>query len=159
MTATAITVEGYTDTPPKPGTTPGTARFTLIHFPATPDRAAPEAPEALLECSTTHPGLTHFLLNQVQPGDLLHVTGTLTRPPDDTGLARLQVETLNVRDVAPPVLDPLAVERSGSYFYVLDARSHQVPVFTHAGKWIGQANTPDAVGHLTGTLTTRPRHD
>ncbi|MBK3590490.1 hypothetical protein JHN49_45430, partial [Streptomyces sp. MBT57] len=104
-------------------------------------------------------GLTHLLLSQVQPGDLLHLTGTLTRPPDETGPARLQVETLEVRDVTLPVLAPLAMERSGSYVYVLDATDPQVPVFTHAGKWIGQADTPDAVGHLTGTLTRRRRHD
>ncbi|MGW1090800.1 hypothetical protein ACWD4L_32005 [Streptomyces sp. NPDC002596] len=90
---------------PAPGTGWGTARFDLIHSPADADRIAPDAPDTVYACTTGDPDLANVLLREIQPGDLLRVTGTVVQPDDPGAPARFNVDGLEVLEAAPaPVI-------------------------------------------------------
>ncbi|MEU3774221.1 hypothetical protein AB0F11_13635 [Streptomyces sp. NPDC032472] len=146
---THLAIDGYVDAIPAPGTSWGTATFDLIHSPADADRIAPETPDTVYACTTADPRITGVLLREIQPGDLLRVTGTLVQPTTEGAPARLTVDALEVLNAAPaPVLYDLVLERWGNYATVFNADRDSVPVFTVDGKWIGEAPTPDAISDL-----------
>ncbi|MEU8509257.1 hypothetical protein AB0C40_32085 [Streptomyces brevispora] len=143
---THLAIDGYVDQIPAPGTGWGTARFDLVHSPIDADRIAPDTPDTVYACTTDDPDLAAALLNEIQPGDLLRVTGTLTQSDNPEAPARLAVDGLEVLEAAPlPVLYDLVLERWGGYAAVFDADRDAVPVFTVDGKWVGEAASPDVI--------------
>ncbi|MFF3517486.1 hypothetical protein [Streptomyces sp. NPDC002573] len=75
---TGRAVDGWVDAIPAPGPR-GTATFDLIVRPADADTVAPDAPDTVVSCISGDPRITRELLNGLQPGDLLRVTGTLVQ--------------------------------------------------------------------------------
>ncbi len=146
---THLAIDGYVDAIPAPGTSWGTARFDLIHSPADADRIAPDTPDTVYACTTGDPRIADVLLREIQPGDLVRVTGTLVPPDGPEAPARFTVDGLEVLEAAPaPVVYGLVLERFGNYVVVFDADRDQVPVFTASGRWVGEAATADAIGDL-----------
>ncbi|MEU0218551.1 hypothetical protein ABZ281_27110 [Streptomyces sp. NPDC006265] len=138
------TVDGYLDTVPTPGGAPYTARFQLVVSP-TDD----VVDDVIWSCITSKPGIAHALLTEIQPGDLLHVSGVLTQPDDPAEPARLTVDALEVLTAAPArALKEMVLDRYGDYVVVFDADTDAVPVFTALGQWVGEAKSPDAIGPL-----------
>ncbi|MFE7245623.1 hypothetical protein [Streptomyces sp. NPDC057580] len=86
---------------PAPGTGWGTAHFDLIHSPADADRIAPDTPDTVYACITGDPDLADVLLREIQPGDLLRVTGTVVQPDDPGAPAQFTVDGLDVLEAAP----------------------------------------------------------
>ncbi|MER7048956.1 hypothetical protein [Streptomyces jumonjinensis] len=145
-------IDGYVDAIPAPGTRWGTARFDLIRSPADPDAVAPDTPDTVYACTTQDPRIADLLLSEIQPGDLLRVTGTIVQPDAPTAPAHVSVDALEVLQAAPaPVLLDLVLERWGNYAAVFDADRDAVPVFTTSGQWVGEATSPDAVAALIDT--------
>lgn len=104
-------------------------------------------------CTTADPRITDVLLREIQPGDLLRVTGTVLQPTTEGAPAQFSVDALEVLDTAPlPVLHDLVLERWGNYATAFDADRDTVPVFTVDGKWIGEAASPDAILDLIDTF-------
>lgn len=73
-------VDGWVDAIPVPGPR-DTATFDLVVRPADFDTADEDAPDTVITCTSSNPGITHELLTAIQPGDLLRATGTLLQPP------------------------------------------------------------------------------
>ncbi|MFI7178949.1 hypothetical protein [Streptomyces spororaveus] len=108
-------------------------------------------------CTTGDPRIAEVLLRDIQPGDLLRVTGTIVQPDAPGAPARLTVDALEVLDTAPlPVLHDLVLESWGNYATVFDADRDTVPVFTVDGKWIGEAASPDAISDLIDAFENGP---
>ncbi|MEU9983759.1 hypothetical protein [Streptomyces sp. NPDC050856] len=146
---THLAIDGYVDAIPAPGTGWGTARFDLTHSPADADRITPDTPDTVYACTTADPDLADVLLREIQPGDLLRVTGTLVQPDVPQAPAHFTVDGLEVLEAAPaPVVYGLVLERFGSYLVVFDVDRDQVPVFTASGRWVGEAANPDAISDL-----------
>ncbi|MFD3622755.1 hypothetical protein ACFWWT_48135 [Streptomyces sp. NPDC058676] len=142
-----LTVDGYLDTVPTPGAAPCTARFQLIVSPT--DDAVDDV---IWSCTTSKPGIVHALLTEIQPGDLLHVSGVLTQPDNPAEPARLTVDALEVLATAPArALREMVLDRYGDYVVVFDADTDAVPVFTAHGQWVGTAESPDTIGTLIET--------
>ncbi|MFJ8692850.1 hypothetical protein [Streptomyces roseolilacinus] len=136
---THLAIDGYVDAIPAPGSGWGTARFDLIHSPADADAIARDVPDTVYACTTGYPRIADVLLREIQPGDLLRVTGTLVQPDDRQAPARFTVDGLEVLKAAPaPVVHGLVLERFGNYV-VVDADRDQVPVLTAFGRWVGEA--------------------
>ncbi|MEU7649912.1 hypothetical protein [Streptomyces huasconensis] len=130
MDTTRLTIDGYLDTVPVPGTSPGTARFELIVSP-TDDITD----DAAWSCSTGDPRIAHELLNALQPGDQLRITGTLLQSSGASTLARFTVDALEVLAPAPVrALQEMVLDRYGDYVVVFDADTDTVPVFTALGQ-------------------------
>jgi hypothetical protein len=141
-------VEGWVDAIPAPGPH-GTATFDLIVRPADIDALPDDAPDTVVSCISADARITHELLNGIQPGDLLRVTGTLARPSASGESARLTVAVLEVLDTGLiPVLRDLVMDRYGDYCVIFDADIDKVPVFTAQGQWVGRADNPDAIATL-----------
>jgi hypothetical protein len=141
---TTLTVDGYLDTVPTPGDAPYTARFQLIVSPA--DDAVDDV---TWSCITSNPGITHTLLTETRPGDLLHVSGILIQPDTPAEPARFTVDALEILAPAPArALREMVLDRYGIYVVVFDADTDAVPVFTSLGQWVGMAESPDAIGTL-----------
>ena len=141
-------VDGWVDAIPAPGPR-GTATFDLVVRPADPDSLAPDVPDTVVTCTSADPRITHELLNRIQPGDLLHVTGILVQPPAPGEPARFTVDALEVLDTAlVPVLREMVMDRYGDYCVVFDVDHDQVPVFTALGQWVGLADNPDTITRL-----------
>ncbi|MDX3698118.1 hypothetical protein PV726_49960 [Streptomyces europaeiscabiei] len=139
-----LTVDGFLDTVPTPGDAPYTARFQLIVSP-THD----VVDDVTWTCTTSKPRITHALLTEIQPGDLLHVSGVLTQPDSATEPARLTVDALEVLANAPArALKEMVLDRYGNYVVVFDADTDAVPVFTALGQWVGMVDSPDTIGTL-----------
>lgn len=146
---TNLAIDGYVDAIPAPGTDWGTAVFNLIHSPVDADRIAPDAPDTVYACTTADPRIAEVLLREIQPGDLVRVTGTLVQPRDPDAPARFTVDGLEVLEVAPASVPyDLVLERFGGYVAVFDADRDTVPVFTVSGRWVGEAASPDAISDL-----------
>ncbi|MFE9222789.1 hypothetical protein ACFYN3_41770 [Streptomyces lavendulae] len=146
---THFAIDGYVDAIPAPGTNWGTAVFDLIHYPADADRIAPDTPDTVYACTTADPRIAEVLLREIQPGDLLRVTGTVAQSDAPGAPARLTVDALEVLEAAPaPVLYDLVIERWGNYATVFDADRDAVPVFTVDREWVGEAASPDAISDL-----------
>ncbi|WP_328786082.1 hypothetical protein OHT68_48985 (plasmid) [Streptomyces canus] len=144
MDTKPLTIDGYLDTVPTPGDAPYTARFQLIVSP-TDDIVD----DITWSCTTNKPWIAHALLNEIQPGDLLHVSGVLTQPDNPTEPASFTVEALKVLANAPArALQEMVLDRYGDYVVVFDADTGTVPVFTALGQWVGMAESPDAIGTL-----------
>ncbi|MEU4655066.1 hypothetical protein AB0G32_14200 [Streptomyces sp. NPDC023723] len=139
-----LTVDGFLDTAPTPGAAPYTARFQLIVSP-TDD----VVDDVSWSCTTSKPGIAHALLTEIQPGDLLHVSGVLTQPDNPAEPARLTVDALEVLATTPArALQEMVFDRYGDYVVVFDADTDAVPVFTAQGQWVGEAESPDTIGTL-----------
>lgn len=144
MSTMPFTVDGFLDTVPTPGDAPGTARFQLIVSPT--DDAVDDV---VWSCTTGTAHIAYALLTEIQPGDLLHVSGLLTQPDDQAEPARLTVDALEVLATAPArALQEMVLDRYGDYVVVFDADTDTVPVFTALGQWVGMAATPDVIGTL-----------
>ncbi|UDM05580.1 hypothetical protein [Streptomyces longhuiensis] len=144
MNTKPLTVDGYLDTIPAPGDALGTARFQRIASPT--DDAVDDV---IWSCTTGNPRIAHLLLTEIQPGDLLHVSGFLTQPDHPADPARLTIDALEVLATAPArALQEMVLDRYGDYVVVFDADTDAVPVFTSSGHWVGMAESPDIVGTL-----------
>ncbi|MGW0538083.1 hypothetical protein [Streptomyces sp. NPDC003032] len=144
MDTKPLTIDGFLDTVPVPGTSPGTARFELIVSPT--DNIADDA---AWSCSTGDPRIAHELLNALQPGDQLRVTGVLLQSSGPGALARFTVDALEVLAPAPArALQEMVLDRYGDYVVIFDADTDTVPVFTALGQWVGWATSPDAITTL-----------
>ncbi|MFE4825182.1 hypothetical protein ACFRFU_54625 [Streptomyces sp. NPDC056704] len=144
MDTKPFTVDGFLDTVPTPGDAPYSARFQLVVSP-TDD----VVDDVIWSCTTSKPGIAHTLLTEIQPGDLLHVSGVLTQPNDPAEPARLTVDALELLATAPArALEEMVLDRYGDYVVVFDADTDAVPVFTALGQWVGMAESPDAIGTL-----------
>jgi hypothetical protein len=148
MDTTHVAVDGYVDAVPTPGPK-DTATFELIVSPANADDAAPDTPDTVLSCTTGDPSITHVLLTEVQPGDLLRVSGTAVQPEGPGEPAHLTIDALEVLTAASP--HDLVLDRYGSYCVVFDAETDDVPVFTVDGAWVGVAADPGAIRDLIDT--------
>ncbi|OLO25525.1 hypothetical protein PZ61_0238265 [Streptomyces sp. MNU77] len=97
-----------------------------------------------------NPAATELILHRAQLGDLLRISGTVTKPSSPGTPPHLRVHAIDVLDTAPPLthLKATVLERYGIYVLVFDADRHEVPVFTTTGRWVGEAATHDAIGHL-----------
>ncbi|MFG2878866.1 hypothetical protein ACGFYU_28345 [Streptomyces sp. NPDC048337] len=141
-------LDGWVDAIPAPGPH-GTATFDLVVRPADFDTADEDAPDTIVTCTSSNPGITHELLTGIQPGDLLRATGTLIQPPTPGEPARLTVDGLEVLSTALiPVLHDMVLDRYGDYCVVFHADRDQAPVFTVHGTWVGLADNPDAITTL-----------
>jgi hypothetical protein len=148
MDTTYVAVDGWVDAIPTPGPR-GTARFDLTVLPADADTAAPDAPDTVVSCTAQNPRIAHEVLTDVQPGDLLRVTGMLVQPLVPGEPARLTVDVLEVLDAAQvPILRDMVLDRYGDYVVIFDTDRDQVPVFTALGQWVGTAENPDAIATL-----------
>ncbi|MGK5628564.1 hypothetical protein [Streptomyces sp. URMC 123] len=146
---THLAIDGYVDAIPAPGAGWGTARFTLIHSPADAGTRAPDAPDTVYACTTADPRIADVLLREIQPGDLVRVTGIVVQPADPGAPAHFAVDALEVLETAPALaLYGLVLERWGNCVAVFDADRDAVPVFTASGRWVGEAASPDAISDL-----------
>lgn len=146
---THLAIDGYVDAIPAPGTSWGTARFDLIYSPADADYIAPDTPDTVYACATGDPRIADVLLREIQPGDLLRVTGILVQLDDPEAPAHFTVDGLEVLEAAPAsVIYDLVLDRFGMYVVIFDVDRYQVPVFTTSGRWVGEAASPDAIGDL-----------
>ena len=144
MDTNPLTVDGFLCTVPAPGDGPGTARFQLV-VSLTDD----VVDDVVWSCTTSNPRIAHALLTEIQPGDLLHVSGTLVQPSDTGEAAQLTVDALEVLAAAPTrALQEMVLDRYGDYVVVFDADTEAVPVFTTGGQWVGTAESPDVIGTL-----------
>lgn len=144
-----IPLDGYLDTTPEPGTHPAAAHFDLIRLPDHPGTTEPDSCAPVFACTTETPAATELILHRAQPGDLLRISGTVTEPGSPGTPPHLRVHAIDVLDTAPlTTLGATAVERYGNYVVVFDADRNEVPVFTTAGRWVGETTTPGSIGHL-----------
>ncbi|MFE7948224.1 hypothetical protein [Streptomyces sp. NPDC057426] len=145
MTAIPLALDGYLDDLPVPGDDGTIARFRVISSP-TDD----VADETVFACSTVEPFIAYALLTEIQPGDLVRISGYLTFPDRlDQGGPRLAVDSLELLAPAPArYLVEMVLDRYGPYIVVLDPEADAVPVFTEAGTWVGHAPNPDAITDL-----------
>jgi hypothetical protein len=144
MDTKPLTIDGFLDTVPTPGDAPYTARFQLVVSP-TDD----VVDDVIWSCTTGNPRIAHALLTEIQPGDLLHISGVLTQPDNPAEPARLTVDALEVLATAPArALQEMVLDRYGDYVVVFDANTDAVPVFTALGQWVGMAESPDAISTL-----------
>ncbi|MGC5359528.1 hypothetical protein ACPXCS_36950 [Streptomyces sp. DT190] len=142
-------IDGWVDGRPAPGPRIGTATFDLIVRPDDIDALPDDAPDTVVTCTSGDPRITHELLNGIQPGDLLRVTGTLVQPQTPGDPARLTVDALEVLDTGLiPVLRDMVMDRYGDYCVIFDADTEKAPVFTALGQWVGEADNPDAIATL-----------
>jgi hypothetical protein len=141
-------VDGWVDAIPAPGPR-GTASFDMVVRPADADTIDQDAPDTVVACTSGESWIVHELLNGIQPGDLLRVTGTLVQPQASGEPARLTVDVLEVLDTAlVPVLRDMVMDRYADYCVIFDADTDAVPVFTALGQWVGLADNPDAITTL-----------
>ncbi|MEV6383127.1 hypothetical protein AB0M31_27415 [Streptomyces sp. NPDC051773] len=144
MDTKPLTVDGFLDTVPTPGDAPYTARFQLVVSP-TDD----VVDDVIWSCTTSDPRIAHALLTEIQPGDLLHVSGLLTQNDDPAKPTRLTVDSLEVLATAPArALGEMVLDRYGDYVVVFEPDTDAVPVFTALGQWVGMAESPDSIGTL-----------
>ncbi|MFJ3673716.1 hypothetical protein ACIPSE_45465 [Streptomyces sp. NPDC090106] len=144
MDIKALDIDGFLFTIPSPGNDPGTARFELV-VSLTDDLED----DVTWSCTTSDPRIAHALLTDINPGDLLHVSGFLTEFDDPDRPDRLLVEALEVLAPAPARdLPEMVLDWHGDYIVVFDAGIETVPVFTAAGQWVGTAESPDTIGTL-----------
>jgi hypothetical protein len=96
-----ITFEGHLNEEPVPGNTPGTAFWRLVstHTERITD-------QVIMPCTTSDPEMAYLLLNELEQGDLLRVTGHLILPNTAAGTFRLQIEALEVLWEAPTLGSP-----------------------------------------------------
>ncbi|MFE4540680.1 hypothetical protein ACFRKB_37380 [Streptomyces scopuliridis] len=162
MDAVPLTIDGYLDSEagPAPGDTTGvTAVFRIVHSPS-----AELEDELVLPCAAADPRIVHALLNDLEPGDLLRLSGTLTLPHSTTGM-QLHVDTLDVLATVPlrttgqagPEAPHLTFDRYGAYAAVSRSDTSAVQLWTEAGAWIGTATDPAAIGSLIDSYENTTR--
>ncbi|MFE5027907.1 hypothetical protein ACFRAO_32465 [Streptomyces sp. NPDC056656] len=149
-----VTIFGFIDALPIPGSLPGTAQFTLLHSPT--EEAEWEQPDTAFTCTTHSPEVTEELLTIIRMGDLVQVTGTLAPPGASDTLASVLVDAMEVLVPAPlgSCFD-LILERYGPYVFAFDAGCDAVPVWTESGAWVGLADTS---AHIIGLIDAWEQH-
>lgn len=151
---THVVIDGYVDAIPAPGTGWGTACLDLIHSPADADRIAPDTPDTVYACTTGDPRIADLLLREIQPGDLLRVTGTIVQPDAPGAPARLTVDALEVLDAAPaPVLHGLVLECWSDYV----SSSTQTATPCRCSQRPGRGSACPPVPTRSSTSSTRTR--
>ncbi|MFE5096674.1 hypothetical protein ACFRCI_41770 [Streptomyces sp. NPDC056638] len=144
MDTKPLTVDGFLYTVPTPGTRPGTAQFELISSPT-----GDPGDDTVFSCTTEESRIAYALLTEMQPGDLLHVSGTLAQPGATGETAQLTVDALEVLATAPARAPrEMVLDRYGDYVVIFDADTDAVPVFTAQGQWVGLADNPDTITTL-----------
>jgi hypothetical protein len=84
--------------------------------------------DVIWSCTTSKPGIVHELLTEIQPGDLLHVSGVLTQPHNAAEPARLTADALEALATAPArALQETVLDRYGDYVVVFDPDTGAVP--------------------------------
>lgn len=141
MDAIPLVLDGYLDTVAVPGTTEGTTAGFRLTVSPTED----VSDEAILPCTTGDSRIAHALLTEIQPGDLLRVSGTLSVPGSSDGIIRLHVDALEVLS-GSPMRGDMVLDRYGPYVVVFDTET--VPVFTATGIWVGAAKDPDLISDV-----------
>ncbi|MFF2520112.1 hypothetical protein [Streptomyces sp. NPDC058086] len=137
-----VAVDGWVDAIPAPGPR-GTATFDLIVRAADADTAVTETPDTVVSCTSGAPQITHALLTDIQPGDLVRVSGSLVQPQAPGEAARLTVHCLEVLGTALiPVLNDMVLDRYGDYVVIFDADHNQVPVYAGLRPCTGSALAP-----------------
>ncbi|MGC5041063.1 hypothetical protein ACLQ2C_36610 [Streptomyces sp. DT73] len=101
LTAIPFVLDGYLTADTRPGERPGTASWRLTCSAGVDYRVD----EAVIPCSTVQPQIADALLTELQPGDLLRVSGHLTLPTTAGGALWLDADTLEVLWQAPPPPD------------------------------------------------------
>jgi len=149
MDTTHLAVDGYVDGIPKPGTTKGTASFGLAISPDT------HGPDTVFSCIAYDPRIVTVMLTEIQPGDVIRVSGIVVQPEEPGQPAQFTVDSLDVLDAAPGSILHMTLERFGPYVVVFDADSDTVPVFTDSGTWVGEAAGPDAIATLIDAFEGR----
>ncbi|MFJ6054709.1 hypothetical protein [Streptomyces sp. NPDC092307] len=86
----------------------------MTHSPADADRIAPDSPDTVYARTTDDARITDVLLREVQPGDLLRITGTATQPGDPEAPAHFTVDALEVLEAAPLPVAGSALSPAGS---------------------------------------------
>ncbi|MEU1600450.1 hypothetical protein ABZ468_48815 [Streptomyces sp. NPDC005708] len=133
MNATTLhTIVGYLDDVPTSGDVDGTIRFQLLTGSTPGDEE-----DTILECSSSHPAHVDALRDEINPGDRLRVSGLVAQPNPGHSLSQLDVRTIEVLSTVSR--HDLVLRRHGDYFYVYDATSEKMPVFTQDGRWVGAA--------------------
>ncbi|MDX3342700.1 hypothetical protein PV409_32580 [Streptomyces sp. ME02-6979.5a] len=103
----------------------------------------------IFACTTNHPVAAECILHQAKLGGLLGITGTLTEPDIPGTSPYLRIHTADILDVVPlTIVSGTVLEHYGNYALVFDADRSEVPMFTTAGRWVGEATTPEGIGHL-----------
>ncbi|WP_141746117.1 hypothetical protein [Streptomyces sp. EN16] len=144
-----ITLDGYLDTAPEPGAHPAAAHFDLIRLLDQLGTTEPDSCAQVFACTTETPAATELILHRAQLGVLLRISGTVTEPGSPGTPPHLHVHTIDVLDTAPLATPGATVlERYDTYVLMFDADPDEVPVFTTTGRWVGEAATPDTIGHL-----------
>ncbi|GGP80491.1 hypothetical protein [Streptomyces melanogenes] len=148
MDTTHCTVDGWVEAIPAP-CPDGSATFDLIVRPVDADTLPEDAPDVVYACTSHNSRITRQMLDEVQPGNFLHLTGTLIPPQPPDTVARFIVDALEVLDSGlVPVLRDMVLDRYGDYIVIVDADTDTVPVFTTNGQWVGLADNPDAITTL-----------
>ncbi|MGP4004470.1 hypothetical protein [Streptomyces sp. 8N706] len=151
MDAVPLSIDGYLESEPgpAPGDTTGvTAVFRIIHSPS-----AETEDELVLPCAAVDPRIVDALLNELEPGDLLRVSGTLTLPHSTTG-RQLHVDTLDVLATAPLRTTEQAegpeftFDRYGAYVAVSRSDTSAVQLWTEAGAWVGTTIDPASIADI-----------
>ncbi|MFD7004121.1 hypothetical protein ACFWA5_49875 [Streptomyces mirabilis] len=128
---------------PSPPPARGTATFDLIVRPADADTAATDTPDTVVSCTSAAPQITHALLTDIQPGDLLRVTGMLVQPQAPGEAARLTVHGLEVLDTALiPVLNDMVLDRYGDYVASSTPTTTRCPSSPRSDSGSAQRRTP-----------------
>ncbi|MGP3950941.1 hypothetical protein [Streptomyces sp. 7N604] len=103
MDTTHLAVDGFVDAVPTPGPR-DTVQFELIASPAD-DGTGDTDTDTVFACITGDPFITYALLTEIQPRDLLRVSGTVVQLEHPGEAARLTVDALEVLAAAQlPVL-------------------------------------------------------
>ncbi|MEV7657907.1 hypothetical protein AB0O39_27530 [Streptomyces anulatus] len=140
-----------------PGPTPQPPTLR-IRLPDHPDTTEPDSCAQVFACTTnprSHPDDPPPGPTRRPPAHLRHRHGA-QRPGTPP---HLRVRAIDVLDTALlTTLGATVLECYDIYVLVFDADRHEVPVFTTTGRWVGEAATPDAVGHLIHAFeNTTPR--
>jgi hypothetical protein len=99
----------------------------------------------------------HALLHDLEPGDLLRVSGTLTLPHSTSGM-QLHVDTLDVLANVPlrtteqaeaeSEVPGFTFDRYGAYVAVSRSDTTAVQLWTEADAWVGTATEPAGIEGL-----------
>lgn len=156
-----LIVDGFLDEETLPGDAHGsTARFRLTISPSDE-----RSDEAILPCTVADPVLARTVLDDLQPGDQLRVTGWLRLPRSPGDVLEVCVDSIELLEPAPPQgsggtdeLPPLPsncslshdseLERFGPYIVHYDPDTTITSVWRQDGKWVGADAYPVSVDDL-----------
>ncbi|MEW2275797.1 hypothetical protein GTY41_40325 [Streptomyces sp. SID685] len=138
MDTTHCAVDGWVDAMPVPGPR-GTVAFDLVVRPADIDALADDAPDTVITCTSGDPRITQELLHDIQPGDLLHATGTLAHPPAPSS------PSTPWKSWTPRWSRSCGRWCSTGTATTSSSSAPTPTTFTADGTWVGLADNPDAI--------------